>query len=86
MDGVGDPLREITPSDDHGHQAFVIAEAVTLSLASSLTIPVSLSPNGGNGPVAISRDLLDKTMNNGLQAVALVLPDTGVRQDIRTME
>ena len=38
----------ITPSDDHGSQAFVIAEAVRLSLASSLTIPASLSTNGSN--------------------------------------
>ena len=49
MNGSGYPPHDLTPSDDYGLQAFAIAEAVTLSLASSMTTPASLSPTLGGG-------------------------------------
>ena len=49
VEGVEDPLHEITPSDDYASQEFLTVEAVTLSVASSLTFLASLSPNAGNG-------------------------------------
>ena len=49
VEGVDDPLHETTPSDDLGSQAFVMGEAVTRSLAPSLSIHGSLSHNGGTG-------------------------------------
>ena len=49
MNGSDDPPHEVTPSDDYGCQACDIAEAVALSLASSMTVPASLRPTRGSG-------------------------------------